>query len=161
MTSLARRRFLLSGGALALAAASPAAVAAQAGPAQAIHVRLDPNCECCTGWVTHLREAGFAVTEEEMHAGLLAAWRAEAGVPVRLVGCHTGEAEGYLLEGHVPATDIERLLAERPDALGLAVPGMPYGSPGMGSETEREAYDVILFRADGSTEVWASYPAAA
>lgn len=161
MTHLTRRHLLLMGGALTLAAASSAtAESAQAPSDRAVHVRLDPNCECCTGWVTHLREAGFTVTEEEMHAGLLVAWRAEAGVPARLVGCHTGEAGGYLLEGHVPAGDVDRLLLERPEALGIAVPGMPYGSPGMGSEAERDAYEVILFRADGSTEVWASYPAA-
>ena len=123
-------------------------------------MRLDPNCECCTGWVAHLREAGFAVTEEEMHAGLPAAWRAEAGVPARLVGCHAGMPGGYLLEGHVPAADVDRLLLERPEALGLAVPGMPYGSPGMGHEEDRDAYEVILFRADGSTEVRASCAAA-
>ena len=156
MAHLTRRDLLLTAGALALLAATPARAQAD----RRIHVRLDPNCECCTGWVAHLREAGFTVTEEEMHAGLLAAWRAEAGVPARLVGCHTGEVDRYLLEGHVPAADVERLLAERPDALGLAVPGMPYGSPGMGAEAERDAYDVVLFRADGSTEVWASYPAA-
>ena len=156
MTLLTRRRLLAASGVLTLSAAAPAWAQAE----RRIHVRLDPNCECCTGWVAHLRAAGFAVTEEEMHAGLLAAWRAEAGVPVRLVGCHTGEAGGYLIEGHVPAADVARLLDERPAALGLAVPGMPYGSPGMGSETEREAYDVVLFRADGSAEVWASYPAA-
>ena len=86
--------------------------------------------------------------------------KGELGIPVDLQSCHTGEADGYVLEGHVPATDIDRLLAERPDALGLAVPGMPYGSPGMGPETERDAYEVILFRKDGTTEVWTAYEAA-
>jgi hypothetical protein len=156
MTTLTRRRLLLTGGALAVAAATPARAALD----RSIHVRLDPNCECCTGWTAHLREAGFAVTEEEMHAGLLAVWKVEAGVPHRLISCHTGEAGGYVIEGHVPAADIDRLLLKRPDARGLAVPGMPYGSPGMGPETERDAYDVVLFRADGSTEIWAAYPAA-
>ena len=156
MTPLTRRDLLLTSAALALATVAPA----QAAPARAIHVRLDPNCECCTGWVAHLREAGFAVTEEEMHAGLLAAWKVQAGVPLPLNSCHTGEAGGYLFEGHVPAADVERLLQERPEALGLAVPGMPYGSPGMGPEEERDAYEVILFRADGTTEVWAAYAAA-
>ena len=81
-------------------------------------------------------------------------------MPPDLTSCHTGSAGGYLLEGHVPAADVERLLAERPDALGLAVPGMPYDSPGMGPEAERDAYEVILFRVDGTTETWTSYPAA-
>ena len=156
MAHLTRRDLLLTSGALALVAASTARAQAD----RRIHVRLDPNCECCTAWVAHLREAGFTVTEEEMHAGLLAAWKVRAGVPVSLNSCHTGEVDGFLLEGHVPAADVDRLLLERPEALGLAVPGMPYGSPGMGPETERDAYDVVLFRADGSTEVWASYPAA-
>ena len=74
--------------------------------------------------------------------------------------CHTARVGGYIIEGHVPAADIRRLLDERRDAVGLAVPGMPYGSPGMGPETEREAYDVFLIRSDGSTEVFTSYAAA-
>ena len=74
--------------------------------------------------------------------------------------CHTGKIEGYMIEGHVPPSDIRRLLAERPDAVGLAVPGMPYGSPGMGPEDRREAYDVFLIRADGSAERFAHYDAA-
>lgn len=151
---LSRRAFLT------LSAALPFAGGATAQTAAAIHVRKDPNCECCTGWVEHLQANGFEVTVEELHAGLLVAFKTERSIPVELQSCHTGEVEGYLLEGHVPATDIERLLAERPDALGLAVPGMPFGSPGMGSEANREAYEVILFRADGAVETWTSYEAA-
>ena len=77
-----------------------------------------------------------------------------------MMSCHTGHAGGYVLEGHVPAADIRRLIEERPDAVGLTVPGMPYGSPGMGPEDKREAYDVFLIRRDGSTEVFSSYEAA-
>ena len=77
-----------------------------------------------------------------------------------LASCHTADVEGYVIEGHVPVADIERLLAERPDALGLAVPGMPYGSPGMGPESEREAYDVLLILRDGTTDVFTSYKSA-
>lgn len=84
----------------------------------------------------------------------------DLGVPTDQHSCHTGEIDGYFLEGHVPADDIRRLLAERPDAAGLAVPGMPYGSPGMGPETRREAYDVMLVLGDGSSEVYSHYPAA-
>jgi len=77
-----------------------------------------------------------------------------------MISCHTGKVAGYMLEGHVPPADIRRLLAERPDAIGLAVPGMPYGSPGMGPEKEREAYDVFLIRHDGTTEMFTRYEAA-
>jgi hypothetical protein len=86
-------------------------------------------------------------------------YKAEVGVPQRMISCHTGMIEGYVLEGHVPAADIRRLLEERPDAVGLAVPGMPYGSPGMGPESQREAYEVFLIRRDGSEEVYTQYAA--
>ncbi len=76
-----------------------------------------------------------------------------------MTSCHTGEIEGYMIEGHVPTTDIRRLLSERPDAVGLAVPDMPYGSPGMGPEDEREAYDVFLIHKDGTTGIFSSYDA--
>ena len=80
--------------------------------------------------------------------------------PAAMASCHTAHVEGYAIEGHVPPADIRRLLAERPDAVGLAVPGMPWGSPGMGPEAEREAYEVHLIRRDGTTEVFTSYAAA-
>lgn len=92
-----------------------------------------------------------------MFAGLLVRFKLDNGVPQRMVSCHTGLTEGYVIEGHVPAADIRRLLAERPDAVGLAVPGMPLGSPGMDQGSWREAYDVFLINNDGSTEVYASY----
>ena len=91
---------------------------------------------------------------------LLARYKLDNGIPQELVSCHTGRIAGYMIEGHVPPADIRRLLEERPDAIGLAVPGMPYGSPGMGPETEREAYEVFLIRHDGTTEPFSSYPAA-
>lgn len=91
---------------------------------------------------------------------LLARYKLDNGIPQKMISCHTGRIEGYMIEGHVPAADIRRLLEGRPDAVGLAVPGMPYGSPGMGPESEREAYEVFLIRRDGSTEVYASYSAA-
>ena len=77
-----------------------------------------------------------------------------------MISCHTGKIDAYMIEGHVPAVDIRRLLNERPDAIGLAVPGMPYGSPGMGDEADREAFDVFLIRPDGATEIFTSYPEA-
>jgi len=108
--------------------------------------------------MNHLEENGFVPTGEDMFGGLLVRFKLERGVPQRMVSCHTGLVEGYVIEGHVPASDIRRLLEERPDAIGLAVPGMPYGSPGMGPEEVREAYDVFLIRQDGSTEIYSSYP---
>lgn len=85
-------------------------------------------------------------------------FKLDNGVPLRMLSCHTALVGGYVIEGHVPAADIQRLLEDRPEAVGLALPGMPYGSPGMGPEDDREAYDVFLIREDVSTEVYMSYP---
>lgn len=133
----------------------PAAQAlAQATP---IEVRKTNGCGCCLAWMEHLEENGFAPTGQDMFAGLLVRFKLDNGVPPRMVSCHTALVDGYVIEGHVPASDIRRLLAERPDAVGLAVPEMPLGSPGMDQGKWREAYDVFLIRNDGSTEVFASY----
>jgi hypothetical protein len=152
------RRTLLIGG-VALFAASPLRVLAQsAGPA--IHVMKDPNCGCCSAWIEILENNGFAVTTEPSLGTLLMRYKLDNGIPQNMISCHTGRVDGYMIEGHVPAADIRRLLDERPNAVGLAVPGMPYGSPGMGPETEREEYEVFLILRDGSTEVFSTYPAA-
>jgi hypothetical protein len=152
------RRTLLIGG-VALFAASPLRVLAQsAGPA--IHVMKDPNCGCCSAWIEILENNGFAVTTEPSLGTLLMRYKLDNGIPQNMISCHTGRGDGYMIEGHVPAADIRRLLDERPNAVGLAVPGMPYGSPGMGPETEREEYEVFLILRDGSTEVFSTYPAA-
>ena len=152
-----RRKLLI--GTAALAAASPLRALAQgAGPA--IHVMKDPNCGCCSAWIEILEGDGFTVTTEASMGTLLMRYKSDNGIPQEMVSCHTGQVEGYMIEGHVPAADIRRLLAERPSAVGLAVPGMPYGSPGMGPESEREAYDVFLILHDGSTEVYTRYEAA-
>lgn len=135
------------------------AVAAQAQDT-GVHVVEGLGCECCVKWTEYLRENGFAVTSEKSLGVLLIQHKMESGVPPAHYACHTGQVQGYFLEGHVPTADIRRLLEERPDAAGLAVPGMPYGSPGMGPETKREAYDVLLVRKDGSSEVFSHYPAA-
>ena len=153
---ISRRGFILTGSALGYLASFP--VSAQAG--QSIHVVKDPGCPCCNGWISHLRANDFAVTFEERSVEALAAFKREQGIPDALVSCHTATSEGYTIEGHVPAADIRRLLAERPDAIGLAVPGMPFGSPGMGPETERVAYDVILIGKDGTAATFTAYPAA-
>lgn len=107
-----------------------------------------------------LEADGFAVTFETVENAALADRKEQLGVPADAVSCYTGQVEGYVLERHVPPADIRRLLAERPDAIGLAVPGMPYGSPGMGPESERKAYNVLLIARDGTTSVFAQYPAA-
>jgi hypothetical protein len=112
-----------------------------------ILVHKDPNCGCCAGWVRHLKDAGFAVTVEE--TADLEAVRKRLGVPADLAACHTAEIDGYVIEGHVPALAVRRLLQERPKAIGLAVPGMPAGSPGMEGGLA-QAYDVVLFEVDGS-----------
>ena len=118
----------------------------QRSPAEAesptILVHKDPNCSCCAGWVRHLKEAGFAVRVEETTN--LQPVRKRLGVPVDLAACHTAEVDGYVLEGHVPAAAVRRLLEQRPSAIGLAVPGMPAGSPGMEGGTPQR-YDVVLF----------------
>ena len=112
----------------------------------AIRVHKDPNCSCCAGWVRHLKDAGFAVRVEE--TANLQPVRKRLGVPADLAACHTAEVDGYVLEGHVPAVAVRRLLEQRPTAIGLAVPGMPAGSPGMEGGTPQR-YDVVLFGANG------------
>ncbi|OAN79212.1 metal-binding protein [Jannaschia sp. EhC01] len=156
MTALNRRSLLVS--AASLAALAPMAGFAQGAPA--IHVLRDRNCGCCSAWVDILQAYGFDVTVEDSFGTLLMRHKIDSGIPQNMISCHTGEVAGYFVEGHVPPADIRRLLAERPHAVGLAVPGMPYGSPGMGPEDAREAYDVFLIRTDGSTEVFTRYDAA-
>ena len=154
---------ILTRRAMMASAASFAATAPTAGLTQAplsIHVLKDPNCGCCTAWIEILEKNGFTVTTERSLGTLLIRHKLENGIPQDITSCHTGEIEGYMIEGHVPTADIRRLLSERPDAVGLAVPGMPYGSPGMGPADEREAYDVFLIRKGGSTEIFSSYEAA-
>ena len=112
-----------------------------------VAVTKDPSCGCCEKWVAHLREAGFTVTVTE---GPVNPVKARLGVPRDLASCHTAEVGGYVVEGHVPAGAIKRLLAETPKATGLAVPGMPAGSPGMEVEgMEPDTYAVVLFGPEG------------
>lgn len=120
----------------------------------------DPNCGCCTGWIEILENEGFTVTVEPSAGAKLMQYKIANDIPEEMASCHTARINGYMIEGHVPVADIRRLLDERPDAVGLAVPGMPYGSPGMGPENEREAYDVFLIRHDGAADIYSSYEAA-
>jgi len=112
----------------------------------AILVHKDPDCGCCAGWARHLEDAGFTVMVEE--TANLEPVRKRLRVPADLAACHTAEVDGYVLEGHVPAAAVRRLLEKRPTAIGLAVPGMPAGSPGMEGGTPQR-YDVVLFGANG------------
>jgi hypothetical protein len=141
--TFSRRTALLS---LASLASLAAVATARAGNAAGttIVVSKDPNCGCCVGWAEHLRASGFTVDVRDLTD--LAPVKARLGVPSDLAACHTAEIGGYVIEGHVPASAIRRLLREKPQAKGLAVPGMPVGSPGMevpGSAPEE--YTVILF----------------
>lgn len=107
-----------------------------------ITVHKDPNCGCCSGWVRHLQKNGF--TTNVVETSQIDAVKKRLGVPDDLAACHTAEIAGYVIEGHVPAPAVRRLLTERPTATGLATPGMPVGSPGMEGGTS-EAYEVVLF----------------
>ena len=112
-----------------------------------VAVTKDPTCGCCEKWVAHMREAGFTVTVTE---GPVNPLKARLGVPRDLASCHTALVDGYVVEGHVPADAIKRLLVERPKGTGLAVPGMPAGSPGMEVEgMEPDTYEVVLFGPEG------------
>ena len=157
MTSknLSRRRILATGAGLFALSALPAR--ARSIENQML-VMKDPNCGCCGAWIEIVEAAGFKVTIELSAGTALMRYKSQNGIPEAMASCHTARIGGYTLEGHVPVADIRRLLEERPDAIGLAVPGMPYGSPGMGPEEDREAYDVFLIRQDGSTEIYSSYP---
>ena len=117
-----------------------------AGEKEVITVHKDPTCGCCSGWVQHLQNAGFAT--KVFDTTDIDAVKRRLGIPDDLAACHTAEVAGYVIEGHVPAAALKLLLAEKPNATGLAVPGMPIGSPGMeGGKPEK--YDVVLFGPDG------------
>lgn len=142
---------------LGLAAFSPSLLAQASAASNQITVWKDPACGCCGEWITHLQQNVFQVKVNDTGN---AAARRRLGVPEKLGSCHTAQIEGYAIEGHVPAREIRRLLKERPRALGLTVPGMPVGSPGMdGPEysARKDPYDVLLIGLDGSTRAYQSY----
>ncbi|PYQ83563.1 MAG: copper amine oxidase [Acidobacteria bacterium] len=127
-----------------------------ADPGNVVAVYKKASCGCCTAWVKYLRQAGFSVDVHEL--GDLGLSKKRFGIPAAMGSCHTAEAGGYFVEGHVPADDIKRLLRERPDAKGLTVPGMPAGSPGMEVPSGKiEPYDVLLVSKDGTTSVYAHH----
>jgi hypothetical protein len=119
-----------------------------------VHVWKDPTCGCCSAWVKHLRAAGYAVEVKET-SDLGTIKRTNKGVPRPLTSCHTATVGGYLIEGHVPAEVIDRVLSERPNVAGLAMPGMPVGSPGMEIEGQAPVhYDIVAFTSAGETKVY-------
>ena len=115
----------------------------------------NPGCGCCEAWTERMAEAGMPVAMADRDD--LADYSAKLGIPAGLEGCHVGEMDGYVISGHVPPEDIKRLLAERPKARGLLVPGMPMGSPGMEMGDHKDRYDVLLLAADGTTSAFASH----
>lgn len=137
--------------AIGLAAASTTALAAD----EEVVMYKDPNCGCCGKWAEHMREHGFQVNE--VISTRMGAIKREAGVPRALGSCHTAAVGGYVVEGHVPAADVRRMLAAKPTIKGIAAPGMPLGSPGMEGPYPAEQYDVISFDGKGSTAVFASH----
>jgi hypothetical protein len=149
-----RRAFIAAAAASTAASASwQSALAAETLPKMT--VTRDPNCGCCGNWVTHVTAAGFPV--EVVEVPDVAPLKERLGVPDPLASCHTAEIGGYVVEGHVPAEAIKRLLTERPKATGLAVAGMPVGSPGMEVAGQQpDSYDVVIFSA-GRQNVFARY----
>jgi hypothetical protein len=149
-----RRRCLVLAGAGLL---TLPAFARQPAPPISIEVWKSPACGCCKDWVAHMEANGFRVTVHDVGNN---AARARFGLAQKFGSCHTARVGPYVVEGHVPAQDVHRLLRQRPKGLGLAVPGMPVGSPGMdGPEygNRRDPYDVLLVSADGSSSVFSSY----
>lgn len=143
----------------AAALGHPLLVLARSDPNQ-ITVWKTPDCGCCHEWVAHLRKNGFEVVANDVKD--TAPIRQKLGLPAKFGSCHTASLGNYVIEGHVPAQELRRLLREKPSARGLAVPGMPMGSPGMEMDGAmagvRDAYDVLLVLADGSSRIYQSYP---
>jgi hypothetical protein len=140
-----------------LAAALVLTLSLQAAVKPKMSVFKTSTCGCCGKWVEHMKTAGFDVQVTDVPS--TAEYRRKYGVPENLLSCHTAVVNGYAIEGHVPADDVKRLLKTRPKAKGLAVPGMPIGSPGMEQGPRRQAYSVLLFNADGSATEFQSYSA--
>lgn len=154
MTS--KKRLLLLAALLSVAALFIVALTWNTASSPTVVVYKSPTCGCCAKWVEHLEAAGFTV---EVHDRTdMAAVKAHYGIGQNLGSCHTAVVDGYLVEGHVPATYVAQLLAERPAIAGLAVPGMPMGSPGM-EGAYRDAYDVVALDKAGNTSVYAHVPA--
>jgi hypothetical protein len=133
------------------------AAPALAAPENAVEVWKSVTCKCCINWVKHLEANGFAVKVNAADPSMLDRLKAQSGIDEKLAACHTAKIGPYVIEGHVPAPDIKRLVAEEPEAVGLTVPGMPIGSPGMEYGTTVQPYDVLTFDAAGQLQVYSSY----
>lgn len=140
--------------ALACGAALGLAAPALASPDEVVMYK-DPDCGCCGKWAEHMRSAGFPV--KEVASPRMDLVKQEAGVPEALGSCHTAKVGGYVVEGHVPAADVRRMLAEKPAIRGLSAPGMPLGSPGMEGPYPAERYDVVSFDAQGLSAVFSKH----
>jgi hypothetical protein len=116
-----------------------------------------PSCGCCEKWAAHMRDNGYQLKIVDLPRAELDRKKAKLGVGGKHASCHTAEIDGYVVEGHVPASEVKRLLEQRPDAVGLSVPDMPAGSPGMETEGAHEPFDVLLVNKDGSSEIFARY----
>ncbi len=127
--------------------------------AASVEMLMTSGCSCCHAWARHLRAAGHTVTAKNLSMGQLMRAKLDAGIPAMSTACHTARLDQYVIEGHVPVREIRRLLVERPDAIGLVVPRMPIGSPGMEAGNQRDAYDVMLIKRDGTMEIFERYPA--
>lgn len=158
--SIRTTRWELLAALVAFGAAGAMPSAARAGSARpAVEIYRTSGCSCCLLWVKHLDRAGFKTKTTDLAMSQLMRMKLDAGLKPDMSSCHTAKVAGYTIEGHVPIREIERLLQEKPDASGLTVPGMPMGSPGMESGNRCAAYDVFLFRKDGTSELYASYTA--
>ena len=154
MTKRSFRFFAVAVCAAALAVTTAAAPTVAAREKPAITVYKDPHCGCCKNWIEHLIKHGYRVDAKDTPD--MTQIKNTLGVPAGLTSCHTAVVEGYLIEGHVPAADIDRLLTAKPKIKGLAVPGMPMGSPGM-EGAMKQHYQVVAFDRTGKTKVFASY----
>jgi len=149
------RRHVFAGSVLAAFVLATGSVSTQR-PATTVQVYKSPTCGCCANWVKHLQQHGFRtqVTETDNVADI----KAQHKIPARAQSCHTAIVDGYVIEGHVPATDVQRLLKERPAVVGLAVPGMPIGSPGMEVPNVKPSpYNVMSFDRRGQLKVYSSH----
>jgi hypothetical protein len=153
--ALSRRRAVSA--ALILACAPALALAASPAAPTAVEVWKDPDCGCCKDWVSHMEANGFKVKVNDTGNNAV---RARLGIDRKHGSCHTAVVGGYVLEGHVPAREVKRLLSERPAAVGLAVPGMPVGAPGMDGAVyggRKDSFDVLLLAKDGTSKVYQRY----
>lgn len=140
---------------LATAALLVLGVTGAAHAAQQITVYKTPSCGCCKKWVSYLEDNGYQVTAKDMPN--LSFVKSMSGVKPQYASCHTAVIDGYVVEGHVPTADIERMLKERPDIIGISAPGMPVGSPGMEQGDRRDNYQTITLEKDGTARVYAEH----